>query len=44
MLQRLVKEAKGRGIELRQSYKRLGKEALVKQSRYAHAKQFKRAR
>jgi IS5 family transposase len=44
MLQRLVKEAKGRGIDLRQSYKRLGKEALVKQSRYAHAKQFKRAR
>lgn len=44
MRERLVKEAKFRGIQLRQSYRRLGKEALVKQSRYSHAKQFKRAR
>ncbi len=44
MRERLVREAKERGIELRQSYTRLGKTALVKQSRYAHAKQFKRAR
>lgn len=41
---RLVKEAKDRGIHLRQSYVRLGKIALVKQSRYAHARQYKRAR
>ena len=44
MRERLVKEAKSRGIPLRQSYVRLGKQALVKQSRYAHAKQYKRAR
>ena len=44
MRKRLVKEAKVRGIQLRQSYVRLGKQALVKQSRYAHAKQYKRAR
>lgn len=44
MRERLVKEAKARGIKLRQSYKWLGKEALVKQGRYARAKQFKRAR
>ncbi len=44
MRERLVWEAKAGGIKLRQSYTRLGKEALVKQSRYAHAKQFKRAR
>ena len=43
MRERLVKEAKVRGIVLRQSYVRLGKQALVKQSRYAHARQFKRA-
>lgn len=41
---RLVKEAKSRGIELRQSYKRLGKRALLMQGRYSHARQFKRAR
>ena len=41
---RLVKEAKRLGINLRQSYKRLSKRAFIKQSRYAHAKQFKRAR
>lgn len=44
MRERLVREAKSRGIKLRQSYQRLGKAALVKQSRYAHARQFKRAR
>lgn len=43
MRERLVREAKRLGITLRQSYKRLGKEALVKQNRYAHAKQYKRA-
>jgi IS5 family transposase len=41
---RLVKEARKRGIPLRQSYARRGKAALVKQGRYAHAKQFRRAR
>src|SRR5260370_1120079 len=34
----------GAGIELRQSYKRVGKRALQKQGRYAHAQQLKRAR
>jgi IS5 family transposase len=41
---RLVKEAKARGITLRQSYERLGKRALLMQGRYSHARQFKRAR
>jgi len=41
---RLVKEANKRGIKLRQNYVRKGKAAFLKQSRYAHAQQFKRAR
>ena len=41
---KLVKAAAEYGIELRQSYRRLGKKALVMQGRYAHAKQMKRAR
>lgn len=40
----LVRVARRRGIDLRQSYVRVGKLALVRQGRYAHAKQFKRAR
>ncbi len=40
----LVGDAKKRGIELRQSYTRVGKSALISQGRYAHAKQYKRAR
>jgi transposase, IS5 family len=32
------------GLELRQSYRRLGKRALQKQGRYAHPQQLKRAR
>jgi len=40
----LVRLAQARGLRLRQSYARLGKEALRKQGGYAHAKQFKRAR
>ncbi len=40
----LVKQAKAEGLKLRQSYKRVGKLALIKQQRYAHAKQFKRSR
>lgn len=41
---RLVKAAKEREINLRQNYNRLSKQTLLKQSRYAHAKQMKRAR
>ena len=41
--QRLVKQAKRAGINLRQSYTRVGKRALIAHQRYAHAKQFKRA-
>ena len=40
---RLVRQAKKLGIELRQSYARVGKHALIACQRYAHAKQFKRA-
>jgi IS5 family transposase len=38
-----VKLAKKLGVELRQSYTRVGKFALIQHQRYAHAKQFKRA-
>jgi transposase, IS5 family len=41
--EKLVKLAKKLGVELRQSYHRVGKFTLVKHQRYAHAKQFKRA-
>src|SRR5271163_3209031 len=41
--ERLVKLAKKTGVELRQSYERVGKHALIAHQRYAHAKQFKRA-
>jgi transposase, IS5 family len=41
--EKLVKLAKKLGVELRQSYSRVGKFALIKHQRYAHAKQFKRA-
>ncbi len=40
----LVRAAKKRGIALRQSYLRLGKRALIMSSRYAHARQMKRAK
>ena len=40
----LGKLAKNEGIELRQSYVRVAKNALVASSRYRHAKQMKRAR
>jgi IS5 family transposase len=40
---RLVRLAKKLGVELRQSYRRVGKLALIKHQRYAHAKQFNRA-
>lgn len=39
----LVRLAKGAGITLRQSYRRVGKLALISHQRYANAKQFKRA-
>jgi IS5 family transposase len=39
----LVRLAKRQGVRLRQSYARVGKFALMKHQRYAHAKQFKRA-
>jgi IS5 family transposase len=41
--EKLVKLAKTLGVELRQSYRRVGKFALIQHQRYAHAKQFKRA-
>jgi IS5 family transposase len=41
--ERLVGLAKTTGVDLRQSYVRVGKRALIKHQRYAHAKQFKRA-
>ena len=40
----LVKLAKKHGVTLRQGYPKVGKFALMKHQRYAHAKQFKRAR
>jgi IS5 family transposase len=41
--EKLVKLAKKLGVDLRQSYTRVGKFALIQHQRYAHAKQFKRA-
>jgi transposase, IS5 family len=41
--ERLVRLARKHNVELRQSYARVGTFALIKQQRYAHAKQFKRA-
>ena len=40
----LVRAAKKRDIALRQSYLRLGKRALIMSSRYAHARQMRRAK
>jgi len=42
--ERLVRLAAEWGVQLRQSYTRVGKLALIKQGRYAHAKQHNRAR
>ena len=39
----LVREAHKRGINLRQSFKKMGKKAFIMQGRYASAKQMKRA-
>lgn len=41
--ERLVRLAKAKGVMLRQSYARVGKHALIRHQRYAHAHQFKRA-
>src|SRR5215207_5190825 len=40
----LVRMAGSAGIPLRQTYVRLGRQALARQGRYAHARQMKRAR
>ena len=40
----LVRLAKRAGIELRQTYERLGKQAFIMQGRYSHARQTKRAK
>lgn len=40
----LIRLAKRAGIELRQTYERLGKRALIMQGRYSHARQTKRAK
>src|SRR5215208_3347070 len=42
--EKLVRLAQRQGVALRQSYARVGKFALIQHQRYAHAKQFKRAR
>jgi IS5 family transposase len=41
--EKLVRLAQKVGLELRQSYTRVGKLALIRHQRYAHAHQFKRA-
>jgi len=41
--ERLVPLAKGLGVDLPQTYERVGKLALIKHQLYAHAKQLKRA-
>ncbi len=44
MRERLVSEARKADIDLRQSYVRKGKRALLMQSRYSHARQMRRAK
>lgn len=39
----LVRLAHKHRVRLRRTYKRLGKVALIRHQRYAHAQQFKRA-
>ena len=41
--ERLVRLAQGCGMRLQQSYRRIGKLALIKHQRYAHAHKSKRA-
>lgn len=42
--EKLVKQAKSEGLELRQTYVRVQKRLAFKYARYCHAKQFRRAR
>ena len=42
--ERLVKTARKEGLQIKQSDSRVGKRLVMKQSRYAHARQMKRAR
>jgi len=42
--ERLVKAAREGGITIKQSYERVGPQLLMRQSRYAHARQMNRAR
>jgi IS5 family transposase len=44
MRERLVKTARAEGLEIKQSYQHVGKHLLMQSSRYAHARQMKRAR
>jgi len=44
MREKLVNTAKDEGIELRQTYTRVGKKSLQRQQNYAHARQMKRAK
>ena len=44
MREKLVSKANDSGIALRQSYVRKGKQALMMHGRYAHARQYKRAK
>ena len=41
--ERLVKAARKAGLKIKQSYERVGRRLLMQQSRYAHARQPKRA-
>lgn len=44
MRERLVKAARVEGLQIKQSYQHVGKRLLMQSSRYAHARQMKRAR
>jgi IS5 family transposase len=41
--ERLVKQARKEGFQIKQSYERVGRKLLMQQNRYAHARQMKRA-
>jgi IS5 family transposase len=44
MRERLVKAARAEGVSIKQSYAHVGRRLLMQSSRYAHARQMKRAR
>ncbi len=44
MRERLVKAARAEGVSIKQSYQHVGRRLLMQSSRYAHARQMKRAR